>query len=963
MSDSPDATPEPVPEAPLDGQAQAPASGPGAQAPEQAQAAAPKAQRTLPGGIDIRSALLAALCIGAGAVASIAGARAVAASDEQGQQRSFHRTAAAVTAGVKLGLAHEEDLLTSSGTYLSRNSGGTPREFRSWAGWAHVMHNHPELRSLGLIELVRQPELAAFAARLSGHPLKPAAPKTAAGAVAATAASSATTSRAASVRRTTVTGTTASGVTVAGTSTVAPAVPAKPALTIKGPGAANSFHCLTLGTVSRAGLHAPGPTFDYCGDDAALLATRDSAHSIYTQLPGAHSEELEVLAPAYRGSAIPASMVARRAAFVGWVREVLVPRELLAQALHGGSLDAARLRHHSGSSVSLFTLGTPLAGAQTTVASLQNGWSLRTAGPALSSAVFKDGDALAILVIGLALSLLGGALVLLPAVAPTGEPGTRKAAAQDPERHEELYDPLTGLPNRGLTLDRAERMLARAGRNSSIMIGALFIDIDWFKDINEKLGNEAGDQLLKIVAERLETVVRTHDTVGRHGGDEFVVLVESAVKGMRLDSLARRIIESLHKPVDLEGFGPSVHLTASIGVAFGRYATPDDLLRDAHMALFAAKAAGKDRYTLFNANMRAIIEGRGVLEVELNHALEEDQFSLLYQPVYDLQTHGVVGLEALLRWVHPKRGEVPPEDFIPIAEESGLIVPIGRWVLEQACSRAASWNVAGHRAGVAVKVAKQQLDRDGFVTDVLRALQQSGLEPSMLALEIAETTVMADKELAASRIEQLKQLGVRIAIDDFGGGYAYRADLQRMPIDFLKVDRSSLAASEDEDYRSWLLEAILVFGRDLSLTVIAKGVETQEQMLELQAMGCTMAQGFFLGQPTPSDSVERLFGVGAGLQVTDPRAGQPQVVPPLAPPAPAAQVVQAAPAAQAAPVTPRPRRRPPRRRHRSRRRRPPRRRLPWPRPGPSRPSRSRPPSRSRRTRPRRSPPSSSSRPA
>ena len=198
---------------------------------------------------------------------------------------------------------------------------------------------------------------------------------------------------------------------------------------------------------------------------------------------------------------------------------------------------------------------------------------------------------------------------------------------------------------------------------------------------------------------------------------------------------------------------------------------------------------------------------------------------------------------------------------MPLAEESGLIVPIGRWVLEEACNRAAAWNVAGHDVGVAVKVSEKQLVRENFATDVLRALQMSGLEPSMLALEIAETTVMEDRPAATQRLHALKQLGVKIAIDDFGSGYAYRSDLQQMPIDFLKVDRSSLAASDDESYRSWLLEAILVFGRDLSLTVIAKGVETREQAQELQTMGCAMAQGYFLGEPASSEDIERLLAV------------------------------------------------------------------------------------------------------
>jgi diguanylate cyclase (GGDEF)-like protein len=403
-------------------------------------------------------------------------------------------------------------------------------------------------------------------------------------------------------------------------------------------------------------------------------------------------------------------------------------------------------------------------------------------------------------------------------------------------------------------------MVARAKRQSGMLAGALFIDVDWFKDVNDKLGQAAGDQLLTIVAQRLERVVRAGDTVGHLGADKFVVLVESAARGSRLDSLAQRVIEALHEPVDLAGFGPSFCSSASIGVAFGRYTTPEDLMRDAQLALNAAKAAGKDRYTLFNANMRSVIESRAVLEIELNAALLDGQFFLLYQPIYDLTSRRVVGLEALIRWLHPKQGVLTPGEFLPLAEENGLIVPIGRWALEEACGRVAAWNVAGHRLGVSVKVSANQLDRDGFVTDVRRALQQSGIEPGLLTLEIAETTVIRDVQATTKRLEEVKTLGVRIAIDDFGGsGYARHSDLQRMPLDFLRVDRSSLAASDDEDYRRWLLETIIVVGRDLSLTVIAKGVETYEQMANLQAMGCALAQGFFLGKPTATDAVEALL--------------------------------------------------------------------------------------------------------
>jgi diguanylate cyclase (GGDEF)-like protein len=574
----------------------------------------------------------------------------------------------------------------------------------------------------------------------------------------------------------------------------------------------------------------------------------------------------------------------RTAASVGWLREVLVPGALLGGVLvgHPGYALSVTYRPHganrAGSSL-VFTSGAPRSDAQNTTLNLHDGWTVTSFGPSAGANVLNNGDALALLiggilcsvVLGLLVDLLGAARWSTPATAPApaedeakaGAEAKTSADAQDgalPNRY--LYEPITGLPNRELTLDRAERMVARTGRDSGMLAGALFVDIDQLKEVNEKLGLTAGNQLLKIVGERLEDVVRTGDTVGRLDGDEFVVLVESAARGVRLDSLAQRMIEALHKPIELDNFGPSFVLTASIGVAFGRYATPEDLLRDANVALASAKAAGKDRYTLFNANMRTVIEGRAVLEAELSTALAENQFFLLYQPIYDLSTRKVAGLEALIRWQHPAQGVLRPDAFIPLAEETGLIVPIGRFVLEEACARAAAWQVAGHRVGVSVKVSAHQLDRDGFATDVQRALQQSGIEPSLLTLEIPETAMMRDLATAAERLREIKQLGVSIAIDDFGGsGYAHQADLRQLPLDSMRVDRSSLAASEDEDYRSWLLEAILLVGRELELTVVATGIETREQMATLQTLGCTMAQGDLMGTPTPVDAVASLFDV------------------------------------------------------------------------------------------------------
>jgi diguanylate cyclase (GGDEF)-like protein len=695
-------------------------------------------------------AAVAVLCVTAGTVGSLLGARALARDDAAAARQTFHQGSTAIASTLSLAIRHEQQLTVGAATFFAAHPKASHAEFALWVKWARTLRHYPELAALGLLKL---PD-----------------------------------------------------------------------------------------------------------SSPALLQAADAAHSIYAPISAEGGSALEIVTPVYRGYVTPRSVFGRRAASVGWLREVLLPGVMLAQGLRGHPGYAVRARYRADSANLVFAAAAPAPGAQSAASSLHDGWTVRSFGAALAAGVLANGDALALLIGGILLSALLGLLVFV--LGAPREPAPAPPAPETPEvPREDLYDPLTGLPNRALTLDRAERMVARAGRQSGMLAGALFIDVDWFADVNDKFGRAAGDQLLKVVAGRLEDVVRAGDTVGRLGSDEFVVLVESSARGVRLDNLAGRIIEALHQPVELEGFGPSFFFTASIGVAFGRYETPDDLLRDALLALHAAKAAGKDRYTLFNANMRSMIESRSVLDAELNAALQDNQFFLLYQPICDLRSHKVVGLEAFVRWQHPTRGVLEPADFLPLAEETGLIVPIGRWVLEEACTRAAAWEVTGHRVGVSVNVSANQLNRDGFATDVRRALQQSGIAPSLLTLEIEETTVMRDVAASAERLRELKQLGVRIAIDDFGNGYAYRSGLQQMPLDFLKVDRRSLAEADDEDYRSWLLEAILSFARELSLTVIAKGIETQEQLSTIDAMGCTMAQGFFLSRPIPTDAVESLFDV------------------------------------------------------------------------------------------------------
>ena len=759
-------------------------------------------------------AVVAVLCVALGVVGSLLAARTVARSNATNARQAFPRSSAAIASALKLSIQHEEDLAIGASTLFAGNPKASAREFDAWVKWAQTLRRYPELERLGFVTLVRAPELAAFQARLAGRPAPaPASPF---------------------ALRSPLTG-----------SRALRAVPAGP-----------PYQCLTSVELARNPYSHPPAGLDYCRVTPGLLASRNSASSVYAPASVGRTQGLAVMTPVYRGAAPPPSFAGRSGAFVGWLREVLLPGVVLEQALRGNPQYAVRLRGKAGSSSVVAASGTPQAGAQSAVVNLHSNWTARIFGPPAPSAdVLTDGDALALLIAGCLLSVVLGLLVFV--LGAGRGPAPARQTAKRP--NDELYDRLTGLPNRALMLDRAERMLARAGRQSGLLVGALFIDIDWFKDVNEKLGRTAGDQLLKIVTERLQSVVRAHDTVGRLGGDEFVVLVESAARGVRFDSVARRVIEALHKPLELEGFGPSFALTASIGIAYGRYATAEDLLRDAKLALHAAQTAGRDRYTLFNANMRSVIEGRGVLEVELNTALQEKQFFLLYQPIYDLATQRVACLEALIRWQHPTQGVLLPDDFIPLSEETGLIVPMGRWALEEACGRAAAWNVEGHAVGVSVKVSTNQLNRDGFTTDVRRALQQSGLEPSLLTLEVAEATVMRDVAAAAERLQELKQLGVRVAVDDFGSGYAHHADLKRLPLDLLKVDRGSLATSDDEDYRSWLLQAILIVGHDLSLPVVATGIQTHEQLSALRTMGCAMAQGAFMGEPTPADAVEGLF--------------------------------------------------------------------------------------------------------
>jgi diguanylate cyclase (GGDEF)-like protein len=411
------------------------------------------------------------------------------------------------------------------------------------------------------------------------------------------------------------------------------------------------------------------------------------------------------------------------------------------------------------------------------------------------------------------------------------------------------HDPLTGLPNRTLILDRVEQMLARSAR-SQTPVAALFIDLDNFKGINDTLGHGVGDELLRAVAARLDGVIRGADTLGRLGGDEFVVISEDLSMAAGPGLIAERLLEALKHPFNLgEEKQIRVTVTASIGIAAGEHTSAEELLREADIAMYSAKWDGKCRFVLFESGMHDTMQARMELEMDLRDALGNDEFFLAYQPTVDLSDMSPNGVEALIRWRHPVRGVVQPDDFIPMLEETGLITDIGRWVLQQACAQGAVWRAAGYEIGLAVNVSGRQLDSDQILTDVQSALSASGLEASALTIEITETALMRNIEDTARRLVLLKELGVRIAIDDFGTGYSSLAHLQRFPVDALKIDRSFITGLADNAEGETLIRTLVQLGKSLSIKTFAEGIEQQQELSLLKDEDCDSGQGFLFARP------------------------------------------------------------------------------------------------------------------
>jgi diguanylate cyclase (GGDEF)-like protein len=410
------------------------------------------------------------------------------------------------------------------------------------------------------------------------------------------------------------------------------------------------------------------------------------------------------------------------------------------------------------------------------------------------------------------------------------------------------HDVLTGLPNRKLILDRTEQLLARSRRHRTLP-AAVFIDLDNFKLINDTLGHGAGDELLRAVTARLQSAVREPDTLGRLGGDEFVVIAEDISLEAGPELIAERLLEAMSEPFTLTDAAARLKVTASIGVAAGPRASADELLRDADIAMYRAKCNGKNRYVAFESEMQGAIRSRLELEMDLREGLQNDEFFLVYQPIFNLNDMSPSAVEALIRWEHPTRGVVQPEEFIPLLEETGLITEIGGWVLREACTQGARWRKAGCAIEMAVNVSARQLDSDEFVTEVRAALQQTGLDPHALTIEITETTLMRDAEQTIRRLSAIKALGVRIAIDDFGTGYSSLTHVQKFPVDSLKIDRSFIAGLKDNKEGEALIHTLVQLGKALSIETVAEGIEMPQELALLQGERCDSGQGFLFAKP------------------------------------------------------------------------------------------------------------------
>lgn len=437
---------------------------------------------------------------------------------------------------------------------------------------------------------------------------------------------------------------------------------------------------------------------------------------------------------------------------------------------------------------------------------------------------------------------------------------TKRKKAEEKLAYDAIHDNLTGLPNRKNLMLRLERSIERKKRMSSYNFAVLFIDLDRFKAVNDTLGHHAGDELLQSITERLCSVVRPNDMVARLGGDEFIVMVDNVREIDRVTAIAERVLSELQKPVQI--MGQDIYTSASIGIVLNstEHTTPDEIVRDADLAMYRAKVKGKSRYEVFDIQMHSGALSQLQLEIDLRRAIKNKEFLLYYQPIVALGSEDVAGFEVLIRWNHPEKGLVSPLEFIPIAEETGLILPIGEWVMQEACRQLGEWQrefASAKDLIMSINLSSRQLEQMSLIPQIRAILEETGVNPHCIKLEITESVVMQNAEQSVKMISDLRDMGIRVSIDDFGTGYSSLSYLHRFPIDTLKIDRSFVNRI-GEGESSEIVQTIINLASNLGMEVVAEGVETVEQLDFLKGIQCDYGQGYYYSRPVDNLSATEI---------------------------------------------------------------------------------------------------------
>ncbi len=755
-------------------------------------------------------------------LAGTVGAAAARRSSVQVQERNrADATIASVAATTTVLLQRHVDFMTILRGTLGTRPDMTNREFARWASATEAFGRYPGGVGYALIQMVPHAKLAEFQRVLLADPPLP---------------SSAASRNVAVV-----------------------------------PAGTREVYCLArLSTIPRGAAAIPGG-YDMCagkaapGFDTAVMAKDgyrllgDTATMGGTRLDS-QTNVFALAAPVYTGDPSAMTVAQRRAALRGVVAGTFDADEIIDQSLGGRRDLRVELLYQPAPALAPLILAdggaAPRDGAAVREFPAGSGgqWAVRISGTPVPPGMSADGQFWTVIGMGLLVSaLLAGFLHMLTR-------GRHRALRLVENKTEELrfqagHDALTGLPNRAQIMEMLSATLDRGGA-----ISVLFLDLDGFKAVNDTLGHAVGDRLLRAVAGRVTSELREGDRAGRLGGDEFVVLLDGDAYGEGAEVVAGRLVHVLSEPFALEGADArGVRVGVSVGIAAGPPGTAEELLRDADLALYQAKESGKGRYRVFEPGMSSRRQRELELEADLRDALDDGQFVLYYQPILDLRSRRITGAEALLRWRHPVRGMVSPGEFIPVAESSGLIVPIGRWVLREACAQATRWQDAGRPLGIAVNISARQLDAGAdFVAEVQAVLADTGLDPAALTIEVTETAVIGDVEDAGLVLEVLRTLGVRVAIDDFGTGYSSLTHLHRLPVDILKIDRSFVGGMTEDAASGTLVRSLVQLGRSLGIETVAEGIEDQVQLDILLDEQCDSGQGYLFNRPLPVEEFDEL---------------------------------------------------------------------------------------------------------